>query len=268
MVLYLCVFQVLSFNHDEEDTRNAVNKGKSTCESSEIGDGLGWNSGLYQIRGAKLHRSEYKLAELFDDDEWNEPISVSLQATKAGMFLAMLKLSLKDNFTLTATAEMLKMFNSFFVRSFFPDSTYFLEEYFLSIMGVDVTLLTLYPPRGNEFHAGALLNNDQAPAFESSKFSLMPYQFVMNELAQDVRVINPITCRLYFGKDKPNGNFSTRAFVDNANKVSEEGIECNINNKIVNVKLCTFFAPVWIPFLVLQRKVSSSTMEAVVAAGV
>ncbi|KAJ8665791.1 hypothetical protein QAD02_007453 [Eretmocerus hayati] len=263
-----------------------------------------------------------KLREILTDEEWNKPIQVPLAASKAEVLMSVLKLSLKHNWCLSETSEVLQMLNSLFVRSFLPETPYFLKEYFGH--AIDVELYAVCPlckllvrkfvagehsvhcnncnleiivndPSLNNFFAvmdcrdqikavieansdyylnimnkksnngtvfkditdgelwehfrsklspedqmyfmSALFNCDAAPAFETSKYSITPYQFVINETPQDVRVASPITAAIYFGKDKPDGTSYTKVFVEKANDLSNNGVKCNIKNEEVVIKL-------------------------------
>ena len=58
-----------------------------------------------------------------------------------------------------------------------------------------------------------------------------PIYIMINELPISVRCSELIVVGLWFGKNKPNMNIFLKPFVDNMNKLSEDGIKCKINNE-------------------------------------
>lgn len=108
----------------------------------------------------------------------------------------------------------------------------------------DITLSKEYlkfrnslPPDELKSYASCIFNSDGSPVFKSSNNSIWPIQIILNELPIDVRLNNPITWALWFGKSKPNMNIFLEAFVESMNKFSEKGIDCKINGKTENIKL-------------------------------
>ncbi|KAJ8684088.1 hypothetical protein QAD02_019880 [Eretmocerus hayati] len=257
-----------SFDGSQASEDNIVNSSKETMEDDETSyDCLdvdpNWDEALFNV--SKPSERD-KLREILTDEEWNTPIQVPLAASKAEVLMGVLKLSLKHNWCLSETSEVLQLLNSLFVRSFLPETPYFLKElfgnainvelhavcpsckllvrkfdagehsvhcnncdleiivsdpafnnffavmgcrdqikasieanseYYLSIMNKksnngtvfkDVTDGELWErvrnslsPEDQKFFMSALFSCDAAPAFETSKYSITPYQFVINE---------------------------------------------------------------------------------------
>lgn len=93
------------------------------------------------------------------------------------------------------------------------------------------------PEADKKSFATFVFNSDGSPVFKSSNNSIWPVQVVLNELPIDVRSKNPITWALWFGRSKPNMDMLLEAFVENMNKYSEDGVQCNINGVFKNIKL-------------------------------
>ncbi|KAJ8677696.1 hypothetical protein QAD02_013483 [Eretmocerus hayati] len=82
-----------------------------------------------------------------------------------------------------------------------------------------------------------LFNADGAALFKSSNFSVWPIQAIVNELPYRVRTAAPVTCGIWFGKDKPDMQIFLKEFVFNMNRLSIEGIPCKVGDDIINVKV-------------------------------
>ena len=82
-------------------------------------------------------------------------------------------------------------------------------------------------------------NSDGVPVFESSKFSMWPIQLIINELPVKVRNSKPVTCGLWFGKDKPDMNIFLELFVILMNKFANNGIRLKINGDERRIKVYT-----------------------------
>ncbi|XP_058791863.1 uncharacterized protein LOC131664623 [Phymastichus coffea] len=80
-------------------------------------------------------------------------------------------------------------------------------------------------------------NTDGSLPFDYSTYSIWPIQIVANELPQQVRFDNPVTCALWFGRSKPNMEIFLKAFVQNINKINERTIPCKINGILKNIKI-------------------------------
>ena len=59
-------------------------------------------------------------------------------------------------------------------------------------------------PSQKKNYATAIFNIDGAPIFESSSFSIWPFQIVINELPPPVRNELPILWGIWFEKNKPD----------------------------------------------------------------
>lgn len=53
------------------------------------------------------------------------------------------------------------------------------------------------------------------------------------------RALKPIVCGIWFGKNKPNMNVFLKPFVTYMQKLSNDGVQCNINNEDRNIKVYT-----------------------------
>ncbi|KAJ8666645.1 hypothetical protein QAD02_008307 [Eretmocerus hayati] len=319
-------FQDVSSNSDEDrkNDSNATDSSKETIDGDETyNDCLdvdpNWDEALFNKPQPK---EQDRLRDLLTNEEWNMPIQVPVAASKAEVLMAILKLSLKHNWCLSETSDVLQMLNSLFVRSFSPETPYFLKNFFGNAIGVelypvcpsckllvrkfdageqsvhcnhcDLEIVVSDPSFNNFFavmdcknqiralieensdyysnvmnkksnngtvfrdisdgelwenlrnslseedqkHFGsALFNCDAAPAFETSKYSITPYQFVLNETPQHVRVASPVTAAIYFGKDKPDEASFTKVFIEKANDLSKNGVKCTIKNEEVVIKI-------------------------------
>ncbi|KAJ8671004.1 hypothetical protein QAD02_002263 [Eretmocerus hayati] len=139
-----------------------------------------------------------KLREILTDEEWNMPIQVPVAASKTEVLMSVLKLSLKHKWCLSETSEVLQMLNSLFVRSFLPETPYFLKEFFGNTINVD--LYAVCPS------CQLLVRKFEAAA-------------------------------IYFGKDKPDETSFTKVFVEKANDLSKNEVKCSIKNEDVVVKV-------------------------------
>lgn len=83
----------------------------------------------------------------------------------------------------------------------------------------------------------AILITDGAPRFESSQYSIWPVYLKLNEIPSNLNGNNVIPIAMWFGKNKPD----MAAFLDPLttflNKLSQDGIPCEIKNAEVNIKL-------------------------------
>lgn len=77
----------------------------------------------------------------------------------------------------------------------------------------------------------AIVNSDGSPLFVSSNFSVWPIQIIINEVPYDQRTKKPIVCGIWFGKGKPNMDVYLKPFVEQMNKLADEGIKCTINGQ-------------------------------------
>ncbi|XP_016844429.1 uncharacterized protein LOC107981965 [Nasonia vitripennis] len=84
----------------------------------------------------------------------------------------------------------------------------------------------------------AVFNTDGAPKFKSSQYSIWPLYLMLNELPKQERMNKLITCGLWFNKKKPDMSVFLSTFVDAMNKLTNEGISCNVKNENKLVKLC------------------------------
>lgn len=92
-------------------------------------------------------------------------------------------------------------------------------------------------PKTRKSFASLIFNTDGAPVFKSSKFSIWPIQLMINELPIDVRLESLIVYGLWFGKSKPDMNTFMKPFVNEMKILSEKGVDCNIGNDEMNVKI-------------------------------
>lgn len=83
----------------------------------------------------------------------------------------------------------------------------------------------------------ATFNTDGAPLFESSAYSIWPIYMMLNELPFSVRSSELIVVGLWFGKSKPNMNIFLKPFVDDMNRLSKDGVKCNIDNEESLIKV-------------------------------
>lgn len=86
-------------------------------------------------------------------------------------------------------------------------------------------------------YATGIFNVDGAPVFEGSKCSIYPIQVIINEIPAQERIKNPILCGLWFGKSKPTTNTYLLPFVAEMNKLSSNGVSCNILGENRCIKL-------------------------------
>ncbi|XP_051155482.1 uncharacterized protein LOC127291262 [Leptopilina boulardi] len=89
---------------------------------------------------------------------------------------------------------------------------------------------SLDPADKNRF-VSVTFNTDGAPLFESSAYSIWPIYIMLNELPFSVRTSELIVVGLWFGRSKPNMNIFLKPFVEDMNKLSTEGLKCNINTE-------------------------------------
>ena len=97
--------------------------------------------------------------------------------------------------------------------------------------------IQLLPEDHRKSYVSLVFNSDGSPIFKSSTFSMWPIQVNPNELPPSVRSKKPLTCGLWFGRNKPNMNIFLNPFVQNINKLLDIGIQCNINNEIKYIKM-------------------------------
>lgn len=74
-----------------------------------------------------------------------------------------------------------------------------------------------------------IFNTDGAPLFKSSAYSIWPIYLQLNELPIQVRRTELIVFGLWFGKNKPEMNTFLEPFVQKMNKLSTEGVQCEMN---------------------------------------
>lgn len=86
-------------------------------------------------------------------------------------------------------------------------------------------------------YATATFNTDGAPMFESSTSSMWPLYLMINEIPQNIRTKELILFGVWVGKDKPNMKVFLKPFVDNMNKLSTEGVSCDLNGNKSNIKV-------------------------------
>lgn len=82
----------------------------------------------------------------------------------------------------------------------------------------------------------SILNSDGIPCWKSSKFSIWPIQLILNEIPINVRMREAVVVGLWFGQSKPNMKLFLYPFVNYMNQLSLNGINCKINDDIVNIK--------------------------------
>ncbi|XP_064462215.1 uncharacterized protein LOC135372635 [Ornithodoros turicata] len=70
-------------------------------------------------------------------------------------------------------------------------------------------------------------NTDGSPLYKSSKTSIWPIQFTINELPPKSRFKNPILAGLWFGKTHPNMTLFLNEFVDELNNMEPVTWTCN-----------------------------------------
>lgn len=87
-------------------------------------------------------------------------------------------------------------------------------------------------------------NTDGAPCFKSSRYSIWPIYIIINELPVQKRFECTITCGLWFGKSKPDMQIFLKQFVNMMNKLSSDGLKCNINGLITRIRVFCLVAPV------------------------
>lgn len=92
-------------------------------------------------------------------------------------------------------------------------------------------------PEERQAYISLLLNTDGVPAFKTSQFSLWPFQRVPNEIPMKSRNLKPITMAAWFGHDKPNMTYFLTPVVAKINELSVAGLNCTLNNNIVNIKV-------------------------------
>ena len=86
-------------------------------------------------------------------------------------------------------------------------------------------------------YVSVTFNTDGAPIFESSSYSIWPIYIMLNELPISIRTNQLIVVGLWFGKNKPNVNIFLKPFVEDMNKLSDEGIKCKINGEEESIKV-------------------------------
>ncbi|XP_051167770.1 uncharacterized protein LOC127285680 [Leptopilina boulardi] len=92
-------------------------------------------------------------------------------------------------------------------------------------------------PSDRHQYCTLVFNTDGAPLYESSTYSIWPIFLQVNEVPLQIRTTELIVAGLWFGKSKPDMNVFLDPFVKNMNKLSQEGIPCNINNKKLMIKV-------------------------------
>lgn len=85
-------------------------------------------------------------------------------------------------------------------------------------------------------YVSAVFNTDGAPKFECSQYSIWPLYLMLNELPQQQRMNQLLTCGLWFNKKKPDMSILLNSFVDVMNRLTE-GISCTVKNEKRNLKL-------------------------------
>lgn len=93
------------------------------------------------------------------------------------------------------------------------------------------------PESHRKSYVTSILNSDGALVFKSSKFSVWSIQIILYDLPVNVRNNNPITVRLWFGDKKPDTSIFFKPFVDNVNKLSTKGIDCQFSDGMKTIRL-------------------------------
>lgn len=90
-----------------------------------------------------------------------------------------------------------------------------------------------------------LINTDGSPVWKSSKTSIWPLQFIVNELPPKVRFKHPILAGLWFGKKHPNMQLFLHTFVKELNgmKAIKWNHEAHTHVSKVAVLGCSVDAP-------------------------
>ena len=86
-------------------------------------------------------------------------------------------------------------------------------------------------------YVSAIFNTDGAAKFKCSRYSIWPIYLMLKELPKQERMSKLITCGLWFNNQKPEMKVFLKPFVDCINRLTEDGIPCNINGEDRNLKL-------------------------------
>lgn len=86
-------------------------------------------------------------------------------------------------------------------------------------------------------YATATVGLDGFDPFEESNKSAWPIYICLHQIPLSQRFKNLITVGLWFGKSQPNMTVYVNEFVKLMNQITDEGIECNVKGRIINVRL-------------------------------
>ncbi|XP_011859092.1 PREDICTED: uncharacterized protein LOC105556604 isoform X2 [Vollenhovia emeryi] len=98
-----------------------------------------------------------------------------------------------------------------------------------------------YSAAGNQldsrWNLSYTFNTDGCQAAKSSKTSIWPIYAMLHELPPEIRSKHMLLIGLWVHKKEPNMNTFLRPFVDEANSLARNGIQWNVNNKIITSKV-------------------------------
>lgn len=96
----------------------------------------------------------------------------------------------------------------------------------------------------NEFNLSYTFNTDGCQAANSSKFTIWPIYVMINEFPQELRAKHMLLVGIWVAKNEPNMNVFLQPFVDEANDLSEKGVEWRlpggemVTSKVVPLCCC------------------------------